>query len=164
MQVLHHQQIQQKITRLAYEILEQNLNEEVIVLAGINNNGFRFAKMLHDALSAIAPKKCILSHIRLNPANPLASKPETDIAPAMLEKAAVILVDDVANTGRTIFYAFQVCMPVLIRKLQVAVLVDRMHKLFPIQVDYVGLSLATTLGEHIEANLVDQDNMTVTLH
>jgi pyrimidine operon attenuation protein/uracil phosphoribosyltransferase len=164
MQVLTQSQIHQKITRLAYEILEQNLNEDVLVLAGINNNGFRFATLLHAALSSISNRDCILAQIRLNPANPLENLPETDLDAATLEKASVIIVDDVANTGRTIFYAFQVCMPVLVRKLQVAVLVDRKHKRYPIQVDYVGLSLATTMGEHIEANLADQHNMTVTLH
>ena len=163
MQVLTHTQIQQKITRLAYQILEQNLEEETIVLAGINNNGYRFASLLHQALLAISSKPCVLVRVRLDPAKPLEFLPETDMEQSLMERAPIILVDDVANTGRTLFYAFQVFMEVLIRKMQVAVLVDRKHKMFPIQVEYVGLSLATTMGDHIEANLSDSDNMTVTL-
>lgn len=163
MQVLTHSQIQQKITRLAYQILEQNLDEEAIVLAGINNNGYRFAYLLHQALQSISAKPCVLARVRLDPAHPLDFLPETDMDQSLMERASIILVDDVANTGRTLFYAFQVCMKVLIRRMQVAVLVDRKHKMFPIQVDYVGLSLATTIGDHIEANLSEPQNMTVTL-
>jgi pyrimidine operon attenuation protein/uracil phosphoribosyltransferase len=70
----------------------------------------------------------------------------------------------VANTGRTLFYAFKVFMDILIKKVEVAVLVDRKHKLFPIKVDYVGLSLATTMQENIKAHLKDPDSMLVTLN
>lgn len=163
MQVLTHHQIQQKITRLAYEILEQNLDEQVIVLVGINNNGYRFASLLHAALTNITDRQCMLAHIRLNPAAPLESMPQTDLDRDLMQHASLILVDDVANTGRSLFYAFQAFMEVLVRRLQVAVLVDRKHKLFPIRVDYVGLSLATTMGEHIEASLQDEEAMSVSL-
>jgi pyrimidine operon attenuation protein/uracil phosphoribosyltransferase len=80
-----------------------------------------------------------------------------------IEDKAIIVVDDVANTGRTIFYAFKVYMDVIPKKLEVAVLVDRKHKLFPIKVDYVGLSLATTVQEHIKADLQNAGNMTVSM-
>ncbi|MFZ1579958.1 MAG: phosphoribosyltransferase family protein, partial [Saprospiraceae bacterium] len=74
------------------------------------------------------------------------------------------IVDDVANTGRTIFYAFKVFMDVLPKKIEIAVLVDRKHKRFPTKVDYVGLSLATTVQEHIKADLSQFDNLTVNLN
>ena len=64
-----------------------------------------------------------------------------------------IIVDDVANTGRTIFYAFKPLLEVLPKKVEVAVLINREHKSFPIKVDYQGLSLATTVQENIEVNI-----------
>jgi pyrimidine operon attenuation protein/uracil phosphoribosyltransferase len=164
MQVLSQYQINQKIIRLSYEILENNLDEDVIVLAGINNNGFRFAELLAFSLRDISDKKIILSHIRLNPAKPLDTSVETDLNHDEIKNKAIIVVDDVANTGRTIFYAFKVYMDVIPKKLEVAVLVDRKHKLFPIKVDYVGLSLATTIHEHIKADLKIADDMSVTLN
>jgi pyrimidine operon attenuation protein/uracil phosphoribosyltransferase len=163
MQVLNQYQIHEKIIRLSYEILENNLEEDTIILAGINNNGFRFAELLSNSLKSITNKKIVLSRIRLNPAKPLDTPVETDLSQTDIEDKAIIVVDDVANTGRTIFYAFKVYMDVIPKKLEVAVLVDRKHKLFPIKVDYVGLSLATTVQEHIKADLQNAGNMTVSM-
>ncbi|MBK8627835.1 MAG: phosphoribosyltransferase [Saprospiraceae bacterium] len=163
MQVLNQYQIHEKIIRLSYEILENNLEEDTIILAGINNNGFRFAELLGNSLKSITNKKIVLSRIRLNPAKPLGTPVETNLSQTDIEDKAIIVVDDVANTGRTIFYAFKVYMDVIPKKLEVAVLVDRKHKLFPIKVDYVGLSLATTVQEHIKADLQNAGNMTVSM-
>ena len=76
-----------------------------------------------------------------------------DIDLKELNKTSIIVVDDVANTGRTIFYATKPLMTILPKKIEAAVLVDRKHKLFPIKVDYVGISLATTLKENIRVDL-----------
>lgn len=162
MQVLSHYQVRHKIERIAYEILENNLDETAIVIAGINNNGYRFAGMIAESLKRLTPKLIILTRIRLNPAQPLEPV-ITDYSLDDLTDKCLIIVDDVANTGRTIFYAFKPLMEILPKKVEVAVLVDRKHKLFPIKVDYVGLSLATTLQENISANLTDTNNMNVVL-
>lgn len=164
MQVLNHYQISQKITRLSYEILENNLDENEIILAGINNNGFRFAQLLLESLSKISDKTFVLSRIKLNPAKPLDFPIETDLTSASINNKSIIVVDDVANTGRTIFYAFRVYMNALPKKIEVAVLVDRKHKMFPVKVDYVGLSLATTIQENIIAALQQSDALAVTLN
>lgn len=164
MQVLNDYQINQKIIRLAFEIMENNLDQDEIILAGINNNGFRFAELLAEGLSSITKKNIILSRIRLNPASPLNAIVEIDLKNSDLENKCIIVVDDVANTGRTIFYAFKVLMNILPKKVEVAVLVDRKHKLFPIKVDYVGLSLATTIQENIIADLADKNALNVILN
>jgi pyrimidine operon attenuation protein/uracil phosphoribosyltransferase len=70
----------------------------------------------------------------------------------------------VANTGRTIFYAVQPLLKVLPAKVEVAVLVDRKHKSFPIKADYVGLSLYTTLKDHILVEIRDVETMAVFLN
>lgn len=163
MEILNHFQIKQKIMRLAYEILENNLDECELILVGINNNGFKFAELLTQSLTSICDKNIKLSRLKLNPANPLGELISIDLCDADIAEKSIILVDDVANTGRTMFYAFKVFMHVIPKKLELAVLVDRKHKHFPTLVDYVGLSLATTVQEHIKANLRTEDQMSVVL-
>ncbi len=153
MKLLSNTQIAQKINRLAIEILEHNYTEKSIVLAGINNNGLGFAKLIKRAINKISNVEIILANISLNPAKPTKDDVSIDLADSDLKNKVVIVVDDVANTGRTIFYAFKPFLDILTKKVEVAVLVDRKHKSYPIKVDYVGLSLATTLKDNIKVNL-----------
>jgi pyrimidine operon attenuation protein/uracil phosphoribosyltransferase len=154
MQILDRKQIQQKIKRLAIEILENNFEEKIIVLAGINNNGSGFASLLEKELKKITEIKIESVMIRLNPAAPLSSPITLSVPSSSLKNKAIIVVDDVANTGRTIFYACKPILEIVPKKLEVAVLVDRKHKTFPIQPKYVGLSLATTLKENLELQIL----------
>ncbi|MDX1409624.1 MAG: phosphoribosyltransferase family protein [Saprospiraceae bacterium] len=163
MKILDKQQIQQKIKRLAIEILENNFDETRIILGGINNNGMSFAKLLRQELKTITQQEILLTQIKLNPANPLAQEVTIGMPIEELENASLVIVDDVANTGRTIFYAIKPLLETLPRKVCVAVLVDRKHKSFPIKVDYLGLSLATTLKEDIEVNIRDTKDWAVYL-
>ncbi len=165
MQILTDRQIRQKIRRIAIEILERNYGEPEIILAGLNNNGLGFAQLLMAELEAVATKstKLSLTRIRLNPANPVEYEPVVEMSAAELRDKAIVIVDDVANTGRTIFYAVQPLLKVVPKKVEVAVLVDRQHKSFPVKADYVGLSLATTLREHIDVRIRDVDEMSVYL-
>ncbi|MDF1696498.1 MAG: phosphoribosyltransferase family protein [Saprospiraceae bacterium] len=153
MKILSSTQIAQKINRLAIEILENNYTEKKIVLAGINNNGLGFAKLLMKAIQKISEVEIVLANISLNPAKPTSDQVTIDIPESEFRNKIVIIVDDVANTGRTIFFAFKPFLDILTKKVEVAVLVDRKHKSFPIKVDYVGLSLATTLKENIIVKL-----------
>lgn len=155
MQILTKTQIQQKIDRLAFEILENNFEEKELILAGINFNGTTFAGLLRDALLKITKIPIQLIQIRLNPAKPLQDPVIIDVSVGQLTGKAIIIVDDVANTGRTIFYAVKPLMEIVPRKIEVAVLVDRKHKSFPIAVDYVGISLATTIQEDIDVRIRD---------
>lgn len=101
--------------------------------------------------------------IRLNPANPIEYEPSIELSDEDLRNKPVIIVDDVANTGRTIFYAVQPLLKVVPKKVEVAVLVDRKHKSFPVKADYVGLSLATTLRDDIDVQIRDAAEMAVYL-
>lgn len=153
MKILSTRQINQKINRLAIEILENNYKEKTIVLAGINNNGLGFAKLLMKAIQKISEVDIIMANISLNPAKPTSDEVSIDLEETAFRNKVVIIVDDVANTGRTIFFAFKPFLDILTKKVEVAVLVDRKHKSFPIKVDYVGLSLATTLKDNIKVQL-----------
>ncbi len=154
MQILHQKQISQKIKRLAIQILENNYNESEIIVAGINNNGLRFANLIVDELKSLARGKSILlTSIRLNPANPVGGEVTIDMPLDSLSGKTILIVDDVANTGRTIFYAVKPLLNILPKKIETIVLVDRKHKSFPIAITYFGISLATTFQEHIDVNL-----------
>ncbi len=153
MKLLDQKQIQQKIKRLAIEILENNYKEKEIILAGINNNGMSFAQLLYDQLTTLTKSPIILTKISLSPANPLEKDIEIELPLSDLKDKAIIIVDDVANTGRTIFYAIKPLLTILPKKVEVAVLIDRTHKSFPIKVDYLGMSLATTLKENIDVQI-----------
>jgi pyrimidine operon attenuation protein / uracil phosphoribosyltransferase len=164
MKILTEKQIRQKIKRLTIEILEHNFDADEIILAGINNNGLEFAQLLMNELLALQTTISItLTRIRLSPAAPLDNPIFIEMPLQQLENKTVIIVDDVANTGRTVFYALKPLMEVLPKKVEVAVLVDRKHKMFPITPDYVGLSLATTLKEHIEVQLINVEEQAVYL-
>lgn len=164
MQVLTDRQIRQKIRRLAIEILEHNYDEPEIILLGVNSNGMTFARLLHAELEKAATQPILLAQLAVNPANPLSSDVQLDIAAGQLDDKVVIVVDDVANTGRTIFYACKPLLQTLPKKVEVAVLVDRTHKSFPVKVDYFGISLATTLLENIDVKIREVEEYGVFLN
>ncbi len=149
MDLLNHQQIRQKIIRLAMEILERNTQEEELFIIGINQRGLEMAKRLRQAIQQNANSPIHLWQVTLNPADPMAEPVVLHQDVQALSGKAVLLVDDVANTGRTLFYAMQPLMLVVPKKIEVAVLVDRSHKSFPIHVNYVGLALSTTIQDNV---------------
>ena len=158
MLLLNSLQIRQKIERMAIEILENNFAETELTFAGINQRGMELAQRLRKAVQTRSPNTAIqLVQIKLNPAAPLEQPVRLSVPPETLVAKAVIIVDDVANTGRTAFYALQPLMHILPKKVEVAVLVARKHKSFPVQPDYVGLSLATTMDENISVNILQEE-------
>ena len=148
-QILNSEEIQQKTRRIAYQIVEDNYDEKGIVLIGIKPNGFEYAEQLKKEIEAIDGFKVDLIELTLNKSKPLEGEIKLQIGKKSLNNKAVIVVDDVANTGKTLYYALKPVMEFSPRKVQAAVLVDRQHKLFPVSADFVGLSLSTTMQEHI---------------
>lgn len=158
MQLLTATQIKHKTERMALEILEHHIGETELILAGINNNGARFAERLRAVLRRRAPHIALtMANIRVNPANPIAQPITLSLPAEQISQKVVIVIDDVANTGRTAYYALRPLLDVLCKKVEIAVLVDRKHKSFPAQPDYVALSLATTLRETIDVRLDTED-------
>lgn len=154
-QVLTIQEIDQKIKRIAYEILEDNYGEKEITLVGIKDGGYMVAEKLHSILKSISKLKITLSYIKLNKEIPNTEDTELGVSQKQVDKKVVILVDDVTNSGRTITYALKPFLDLLPKKLQTVVLVDRKHKRFPVSADYVGLLLSTTMQDHISVELKD---------
>lgn len=154
--ILNHTQIQQKINRIAYQILEDNIDEQEVILAGVVSRGYRFALRLEKVLKEIAHFKITLAEIELNKDS---SKLESSINIPIeaCQNKVIILVDDVLNSGRTIAYGLGVFLNIPLKKLRSVVLIDRSHKLFPVATDFVGLQLSTVLKEHVEV-VLDENN------
>lgn len=144
--ILDKETVKRKIRRMALQVAEQNSGESALLLAGITGNGVVVAKSIATELKKILPLQVDVVTIELNKKDPM----HVSVQPAIdIQDKVIIIADDVANTGKTMFYALQPFMKAYPKKLQTLVLVERSHKLFPIQTDYAGLTLATTWQEHI---------------
>lgn len=147
--ILDKAQIQQKINRIAYQILEDNLQEKEIVLAGIWDRGYKLALRLQRVLQEISALKVTLLRVDLErQSSKLISS--TDLDDSKWKNKVIILVDDVLNSGKTLAYGLGVFLNTPHKKIRTVVLVDRSHKIFPIATDFVGLQMATVLKEHVE--------------
>jgi len=162
--ILDSDQILKKIGRLGFEIYEQNFLEKEIALVGIEPNGAVLAELLKKQIENISPIKVHFSTIKLDKDKPLDGKIDIGLPTAFYPNTPIIIVDDVLNSGRTMFYSFKPFLESSLKKIQVAVLVDREHKKFPISADYVGYSLGTTLQEFVEVNLSKKEDYAVFLH
>lgn len=152
--ILDKETIMRKLRRMAYEIYEQNAEEKKLIFAGILDRGMTVALHLAEMLQKISPLQVSLLQIELDRNNPLNARLTEDID---LNGKAIIVIDDVANSGRTLFYGIKPMLTFLPKKIQTAVLIDRMHKSFPISVDYMGYSLSTTLQENILVEIEDKE-------
>jgi len=155
--LLSKSDIQKKIERISYEILEENDDEGEIVIIGIRGNGYRFAERLVKYLKKISEIKVIFGEVVLNKKNPASQEITCSLTDIEFDNKTVILVDDVAHTGRTLLYAMKPFMQHTPHKIQIAVLVDRKHKMFPVTADYVGMLLSTNMQEHVTVELEKED-------
>ena len=146
--ILENAEILQKIDRIAWQILENNYNQQEIVLIGIENKGTVISELIGKALQRISDKAVVLGTVTVDKDNPTMNGMHLNCAKS-LKGASVVLVDDVLNSGRTLMYATLPILAQAPRKLHTAILANRDHNRFPIKADYVGISLATTLKEHI---------------
>lgn len=145
--ILDQERIDLKLQRMAFQVWEHNSTEKEITIIGIEGCGEAVARSLAQRLEKISPLKVEIFILRMNKKHPLSEQIQLD---ASLEGKSVILADDVANSGKTLLYALKPILSYELKKVMVAVLVDRKHKSFPVSPDIVGHSVATTLQEHIE--------------
>ncbi len=156
--ILNQQQILQKTRRIAYQIIEDHMNEDTIVLAGIANSGYAFAQKLSVVLKEIHPIKVMLGEIQINKQHPL-DPVKCSLMPEEFSNTSVIIVDDVLNSGATLIYAVKYFLEQPLKQLKTAVLVDRSHKKFPVKADYKGISLSTSLNEMVQVHFGDEEKV-----
>ena len=148
-------QVEQKIQRIAHQILEKNYDEKEIVLIGIANRGYLLAEKINAALQNITKIKVTLHKLKLHKDKPLDNDVDFSTDLDYLNNKSIILIDDVLNSGRTLIYATRYILESDIKYLTTVVLVDRKHRKFPIKANFVGLTLSTTLQEHISVDFKD---------
>lgn len=147
--ILTNQEIEHKIKRIAYQIYETFVDEEEIVIAGIATNGFIFAKKIALVLKTISSLKVSLCEVQINKQNPELPI-QTSLTKEQYANKGLVLVDDVLNSGTTLIYAVRHFIDVPLKKFKTAVLVDRNHKKYPVKADFKGISLSTSLLEHVQ--------------
>ena len=150
--ILTQEVAEKKLRRMAYEILENNAGEPELILAGIQENGVVLAGNIRQLLTEISPISTQLISITLDKKNPGEAVINQSVP---FKNRVIIVIDDVSNSGRTMLYALQPFLDSHPKKIQSLVLVERTHKTFPVKPDYVGLSVATTLLEHIYVEVAD---------
>ena len=151
--ILNKEQIEQKVNRMAYQIYEQNFEEQYVVVCGIMDRGYLLARKIYDKLKEIADFELELCAVHVDKNNLHSKDIKIDPNPANLDKKSVILCDDVLYTGKTLAYAAIPFLENGAKKLQCLVLIQRHHLNFPVQPTYIGMNLATTIQEHVTVKL-----------
>jgi pyrimidine operon attenuation protein/uracil phosphoribosyltransferase len=153
-QVLNFEKISRICGRLAYQILENNINEDEILLVGIKEKGYEIAKIIEQKLKDISSSKVHLKSITIDKKNPNQIS-KVDINFDLMPKS-VYLVDDVLNTGKTLMFAVNSLLRYDFDLIKTLVLIDRNHKRYPIKVDFKGISLSTNLDDTVK--LISENN------
>ncbi|AYN68581.1 phosphoribosyltransferase [Euzebyella marina] len=157
--ILSHQQIQHTIQRIAYQIYETNVDEQEIVIAGIDGGGLNFAKKIQTVLKKITDLEITLCTVFMDKENPLKSGVTTSLPEEKYKDKAVVLVDDVLNSGTTLIYGVHHFLKTPLKRLKTAVLVNRNHKKYPVKADFKGISLSTSLHEHVHVKFQAKNDM-----
>jgi pyrimidine operon attenuation protein/uracil phosphoribosyltransferase len=155
--ILNHQEIEHKIRRIAYQILETYADEKEIILAGIAKNGFLLAEKISVILNDISELKVTLCEVTIDKQKPFNTI-TTSISKEVYSNKGIVLVDDVLNSGTTLVYGVKHFLEVPLKKFKTAVLVDRNHKKFPVKADLKGISLSTSSKEHVHVVFQDQND------
>ena len=156
--ILTHQQIQHKIRRIAYQIYETNVDENELIIAGIAPYGYVLAERLEGVLKEISDIEIKLCKVSMDKKNPLETT-TTSMEANEYKNKAIVLVDDVLNTGAALTYGVHHFLNVPVKRFKTAVLVNRNHKQYPIKADFKGVSLSTSLLNHVEVKFGDKDSV-----
>jgi len=146
--ILTNSEIQHKLKRIAFQIYENNSDQNEVIIAGIAKNGYLIAKKIKVILEQISSIKVTTCEVKIDKKNPLALV-ETSMSEDDYMNKSLVLVDDVLNSGTTLMYAVRHFLNVPLKQFNTAVLVNRNHKKYPVKADFKGISLSTSLQEHI---------------
>ncbi|MEY4285982.1 MAG: hypothetical protein RL511_55 [Bacteroidota bacterium] len=150
--ILDQQQIQQKIVRLGHQLIEAAFDQEIIYLGGIIGNGYVLAQLLADVIAQNSALKVVCFEIKLNKDEPWSEAITFSIDQKELKNSYIILIDDVVNSGKTMQYALLKFLEQATKAIKTVALIDRQHRRYPIKTDFAGLSLSTTLKNHVEVD------------
>ena len=145
--ILKNIDIEKKIQRISLQILEDNIDEDGIVVFGISDNGLVIAKKLINHLSKISSIKSNLIKVIIDKDNPIDSI-EYD-SKFDINSSSVLIIDDVSQSGKTLQSVISNLLIYKPTKIKTAVIVNRDQTLYPVKVDYSGISLSTSVNNHV---------------
>lgn len=151
--ILNQQQIQQKIVRLGHQLIETAFDQNVLYIGGIVGNGYVLAQLICDVILENSKLQVVCFEIQLNKDEPWSEPITFSIAQKELKNSYIVLVDDVVNSGKTMQYALLKFLEQATKAIKTVALIDRQHRRYPIKTDFAGLSLSTTLKNHVEVDL-----------
>ena len=154
--ILDNNLVKKKIIRISLQIIESNIDEKEIIIAGIEKKGFIFAKKISNEIKKKSNIDTKLCRISLNKKNPM-DKIFISLKTNEYENKSVVIVDDVLNSGSTLIYAVKFFLNTKLKKLKTAVLVDRNHKKYPVKADFKGLSLSSSVQNHVEVDINEKE-------
>jgi pyrimidine operon attenuation protein/uracil phosphoribosyltransferase len=158
--------IERLIERLTLQVIERHGDCSSLVLVGIQRRGVDLARRLavpiNERLECAIPMGTLDINLYRDDWTSLLGKPQIGQSsiPVRLDNRAVLLVDDVLFTGRTIRSALEALLDYgRPQKVELLVLVDRGHRELPIHADYVGQTLETARSEHVNVLLEERDGL-----
>jgi len=154
--ILNYQQVKKKIRRISLQIVESNISENEIIIAGIESNGYNIAKAIFDEIKKISNITIQLCRVIIDKKNP-RKEIIISLEKKQYENKSIVIVDDVLNSGSTLMYAVKYFLDTKLKKLKTAVLVDRNHKKFPVKADFKGLSLSTSIQNHVKVSIDENE-------
>lgn len=155
--VLDHDRVQRKLMRIAAQLHEEHFEEKSLVLVGIAPRGLELAERLKHLIEGNKGPACEVIALELDKTDPLGGAIRIAAPESAFKDRTVVLVDDVLMSGRTLMHAAAHLVRTPLKRLTTVVLVDRRHRGFPIRADIVGLTLSTTMQEHISVELGRKD-------
>ena len=145
--------INNKIRRISFEILEKNFDENEIFLVGVLPNGKYLSNKISEFLSQFSKIKLNLHFIEIEKKSRSIDKIIPSLNSEMVNNKVIVIIDDVMNSGGTLMYSINEMLKFKPKKIQIAVLIERYYKNFPLNPDYKGLELSTSETEHVEVKL-----------
>jgi pyrimidine operon attenuation protein/uracil phosphoribosyltransferase len=150
--ILSKASAEKKLRRMAMEILEQHHSSSELLLVGIRQNGWPIARKIQAFLKEDFTGNLQVAVLTIDKKSPSGIQLEPAVS---CSGKTVILVDDVANSGRTILYALKPLLDAYPEKIQTLALVARTHRSFPVALDFVGMSVSTSPEEYISVDVHD---------
>jgi pyrimidine operon attenuation protein/uracil phosphoribosyltransferase len=160
--VLNADDIEKKIKRLSYQIIEKNFNKKNIIIIGIQSNGKYLSERIKGYVMEYSDIKVSLYDMELDKKNFLFKKCTPELIYDHINNNIIVFIDDVMNSAGTLMYAINKILSYHPKDIQIGVLIERTHKSFPLSANFKGLELSTSEFEHVEVRLNESPKVIIT--